>query len=141
MKILQEGDGELPSSDDVARMADVEKYINLPAGRGNTIAAWHELTAGDKQIIKQTTGWDMFTDPFGRTASEDALAFAGRLNLDRYTESRYGYASGLNGGEISRAYISKLIEENFSKQPDQAVVPLSILYKVQSFLGGDRKVA
>ena len=93
------------------------------------------MTAGDKQLIKDVTGFDMFADPFGKTlSSPEVQSFIGRLNMDRYSDSHYGNSSGLNGGEITESYINKLIQEDFSATPGQATVPLPILYKVQSYL-------
>ena len=135
VKILRQGNGELPSPKDIAEMAKQEQYINLPTGYGNGVASWHELTAGDKQLIKDATGFDMFSDPLGKTlSSPDVQSFIGRLNLDRYSDSHYGNSSGLNGGEITGSYINKLIQENISAAPGQATVPLSILYRVQASL-------
>ena len=132
VRILKQGNGTLPSSGDIARMVRDEQSISPLTGYA--VFAWHEVTAGDKELIKATTGWDMFADPYGNTASQEALAFAGRLNLDRYSDSHYGSTSSLNGGEVTQAYISKLIQEHFSQQSGQALVPLSILYKAQSAL-------
>ena len=116
-------------------MAQQEQYFKVEAGHGNGIAAWDNLTAGDKQLIKDVTGFDMFADPFGKMlSSPEVQSFIGRLNMDRYSDSHYGNSSGLNGGEITGSYINKLIQENFSAMPGQATVLLPILYKVQSYL-------
>ena len=81
-------------------------------------------------MIKDVTGWDIDSDPFGRTASDAAKAFAGRLNLDRYTFSKYGSSDGFTG-EVDLGYIQHIIQEQLH---GQGMVPVSILYKVEAYL-------
>ncbi len=91
------------------------------------------LTDSDKSLVKAATGWDIDADPFGNTASPEAKQFVGRLNLDR--------AAGVLKGDIDQSYISKLIQENLSPQPDQATVPLSVLYAAERCLSKHQSVS
>ena len=84
------------------------------------------LTTSDQAVVKAATGWDIDADPLGETASPEAWAFVGRLNLDR--------ACGALKGDIDASYIAGLIQENLAPQPGQATVPLSVLCKAQAFL-------
>lgn len=108
--------------------SDAKKLTLQNDDRGFSVQT--TLTADDKQMIKDTTGWDIDKDPIGATASEAAKDFAGRLNLDRYTLSKYGSADGFTG-QVDRAYIQHMIQEQLG---GQGMVPVSLLYKVQSYL-------
>jgi hypothetical protein len=100
--------------------------FSRPVRPPNAYCYLDTLTDSDKSLVKAATGWDIDADPSGNTASPEAKQFVGRLNLDR--------AAGVLKGDIDQAYISKLIQENLSPQPDQAAVPLSVLYEAQRYL-------
>ena len=107
------------------------------APSGRAFCYLDTLTASDKAFVKGATGWDIDNDPLGTTASPEAQAFVGRLTLDRYTLSKYGSADGFKG-EIDQAYIQHVIEEQLS---GQGMVPLSILYKAESYLATQPKAS
>ena len=92
------------------------------------------LTQSDKAFVKGATGWDIDDDPLGATASPEAKAFVGRLTMDRYTFEKYGSSDGFTG-QIDQAYIQHMIQEQLD---GQGMVPLSILYKAQSYLTQQR---
>ena len=97
---------------------------SIPRGSGNAFSILTTLTPADKQLVKQATGWDIDSDPLGKTASPEASALAGRLNLDRY--------SGNLTGPITQSYLQSLAEE----KAGGAQVPIEALYKAEAALGG-----
>jgi hypothetical protein len=97
---------------------------------GGSWAGYNTLTAADKKLVKNVTGWDINADPYGKTASTEAFELAGRLNLDRFSGDSGDSENGLVG-EVDQAYISKLIK---AETNGQDIMPLSLLYKVQSYL-------
>jgi hypothetical protein len=119
---------------DTANISSAAKKLTLQNDdRGFSVQT--TLTAGDKQMMKDTTGWDIDKDPTGAKASEAAKDFAGRLNLDRYTLSKYGSADGFTG-QVDQAYLQHMIQEQLG---GQGMVPVSLLYKVQSYLATQEK--
>ncbi len=77
-------------------------------------------------MVKAATGWDLGADPSGKNASPEAFQLVGGLNLDR--------SCGALKGDTTPAYIDNLIKESLSPQPNEATVPLSVLYKAQAYL-------
>lgn len=94
------------------------------------------LTTSDKELIRGSTGWDIDTDPSGATAPEGARRFALRLMLDRYSLTTYGGADGFTG-QVDQSYIQHVIQEQLG---GQEMVPLSVLYKVQSYLSSQTTI-
>jgi hypothetical protein len=101
-------------------------HLSRPERPPNCYFYLDTLTVSDKAVVKAATGWDLDADPLGKTASPEAFQLVGRLNLDR--------SCGALTGGMSPAYIDNLIEESLSPQPNEATVPLSVLYKAQAYL-------
>ena len=83
-------------------------YIELGSGLPCFSCAT-TLTAKDKEVVKQATAWDIVADPDGKTASEAAFAFAGRLNMERYSVASQGDLGGGLTGRITSDYVEELI--------------------------------
>lgn len=111
---------------------NIAAMVEAASKPGGSWAGYNTLTAADKKLVKDVTGWDINADPYGKTASTEAQKLAGRLNLDRFSGDSGDAQNGLVG-EVNQAYISKLIQEQVSGQD---IMPLSLLYKVQSYLAG-----
>lgn len=112
------------------RGQNVSAMVAAAKQPGGSWAGYNTLTAADKKLVKDVTGWDINTDPYGKTASTEAFELAGRLNLDRFAGDSGDSENGLVG-EVDQAYIAKLIK---AETNGQDIMPLSLLYKVQSHL-------
>ena len=118
------------SSDSVSLSSDAVG-LTRPIPPPNCKCYLDTLTTSDKAVVKAATGWDIDADPLGETASPEARQFVGRLNLDR--------SSGALKGDIDPSYIDKLIHENLAPQPYQVTVPLSVLYKAETYLSSTKE--
>jgi hypothetical protein len=90
------------------------------------------LTKADKELVKNVTGWDIDANPEGDGVSEDGKSFAGRLNLDRYTELSSAGKGGTGlGKEVDAVYLQRIINDQLA---GQNMVSLDLLFKAKSFV-------
>ena len=133
----QSGDGSQagfsmsdPADEPGTDTANISPQSAKELARSGGFSVQTTLTPSDKQMIKDVTGWDIDSDPQGKTASEEAQELAGRLNLDRYTLTKYGSADGFSGN-VDQSYIQHVMQEQLG---GQGMVSLSVLYKAQAYL-------
>jgi hypothetical protein len=91
------------------------------------------LTTGDKQLIKDATGWDINADPQGNNASDAAKALAGQFNMDRYSalSSNDGSGTGLYG-PVSVSYLQGVMAQQ--QRSGENSIPLSVLQSAEAYL-------
>lgn len=101
------------------------------AGHQKLICAIDTLTAKDKQLVGQMTGWDMDAEPSGPNPplSEGERKFIGLLNLER--------GSGALTEELTSDYITNIIRMQQQDPSGSLMVPFDVLQKALSILRQD----